>query len=301
LPELHATAAELKAFCTNLAGDGLEEVKRCCGGHGVLMSGGIAKFTGEYNTIAPVAEGDKIVLALQGARYLVRAVQGLRKGQSPPAAAKYLEEKELPDLSRPRDLSVLVHAFGWRARDAAFRVTDRLEATLKKGLDFDEAWNSCAVQLVKAAENHAFYLLLKAFIDGLKYVKDAPTEQVLATLANNFALVQVRENAADWIPHVSSEQLVNINQAIAEILKEIRPNAVALVDAFGFSDNSLQSALGRYDGNVYEALYDYAKKSPLNEPAYIEEFHREHLSKVLDKEYLAQSKRRQRADPVAKL
>lgn len=40
---------------------------------------------------------------------------------------------------------------------------------------------------------------------------------------------------------------------------------MALVDAYDFPDTVLQSCLGRFDGQVYKALYDYAKSSPLNE------------------------------------
>ena len=43
-----------------------------------------------------------------------------------------------------------------------------------------------------------------------------------------------------------------------------RPEAVALVDAFDISDVDLNSVLGRYDGNVYENLFEMAKKSPMN-------------------------------------
>lgn len=32
LPEIHASAAGLKAFCTNLAGDQIEECRRVLGG-----------------------------------------------------------------------------------------------------------------------------------------------------------------------------------------------------------------------------------------------------------------------------
>ena len=38
-----------------------------------------------------------------------------------------------------------------------------------------------------------------------------------------------------------------------------------LVDAFGHEDYVLASAIGRYDGNVYQALYEAAQKSPLND------------------------------------
>lgn len=44
-----------------------------------------------------------------------------------------------------------------------------------------------------------------------------------------------------------------------------RPEAVTLVDAFDYSDYDLNSALGRYDGNVYEDLYKRAQASRLNE------------------------------------
>ena len=39
-----------------------------------------------------------------------------------------------------------------------------------------------------------------------------------------------------------------------ELLLELRPDAVALVDGFGFEDYQLDSCLGRSDGNVYHAL-----------------------------------------------
>lgn len=55
-----------------------------------------------------------------------------------------------------------------------------------------------------------------------------------------------------------------IENAIVSLLERIRPNAVALVDSFCFSDRHLGSVLGRYDGQVYENLYKWATSSPLN-------------------------------------
>jgi acyl-CoA oxidase len=49
------------------------------------------------------------------------------------------------------------------------------------------------------------------------------------------------------------------------IILQLRPNVVALVDAFNYTDHYLSSVLGRYDGNVYPALYEQAWKDPLNE------------------------------------
>ena len=43
-----------------------------------------------------------------------------------------------------------------------------------------------------------------------------------------------------------------------------RKEAVPLVDAFDICDEVLNSALGRYDGDVYTHLYQWALKAPRN-------------------------------------
>lgn len=57
-------------------------------------------------------------------------------------------------------------------------------------------------------------------------------------------------------------------------LECIRPNAVGLVDSFDIHDDILGSALGVYDGNVYERLLKEANKSPLNKEPVNESFHK---------------------------
>ena len=52
--------------------------------------------------------------------------------------------------------------------------------------------------------------------------------------------------------------------AETDILLVLRRNAVALVDAFDYTDDCLQSCIGCYDGEVYQRLFDNAKNSPMN-------------------------------------
>lgn len=82
----------------------------------------------------------------------------------------------------------------------------------------------------------------------------------------------VGERFVTWVILVSplkagiltNAQITQVNQHVKELLAVIRPNAVALVDSFDFHDVHLGSVLGRYDGNVYENMFEWAKKSPLN-------------------------------------
>lgn len=59
--------------------------------------------------------------------------------------------------------------------------------------------------------------------------------------------------------YVSGAQAGLVRSAVRALLGEVRPDAVALVDAWNFSDHVLGSALGRHDGNVYQALFDWVR------------------------------------------
>ena len=69
------------------------------------------------------------------------------------------------------------------------------------------------------------------------------------------------------IPHppcTAGEQAGALRRRQRSLLAALRPNAVALVDAFAFEDYTLNSALGRADGDVYRSLLEMAQGSPLN-------------------------------------
>ena len=65
---------------------------------------------------------------------------------------------------------------------------------------------------------------------------------------------------------------------------QLRPNAIALVDAFNYTDHYLGSVLGRYDGNVYPNLYETAWKDPLNDSDVADGYH-EYVRPVLKQQF----------------
>lgn len=50
----------------------------------------------------------------------------------------------------------------------------------------------------------------------------------------------------------------------SEVIEMVPREAVQITDAFGFSDYELGSVLGRYDGRVYETLWEEVKNDPIN-------------------------------------
>lgn len=53
----------------------------------------------------------------------------------------------------------------------------------------------------------------------------------------------------------------------SEVIEMTAREAVQITDAFSFTDYELGSVLGRYDGRVYETLWDDVKKDPVNRDA----------------------------------
>ena len=63
---------------------------------------------------------------------------------------------------------------------------------------------------------------------------------------------------------MTSSQVTMLADYQLELFAALRPDAVALVDAFDFTDQGLASVLGRYDGQVYENLFKWVQSSRLN-------------------------------------
>lgn len=64
--------------------------------------------------------------------------------------------------------------------------------------------------------------------------------------------------------YLSPKQHELLRNRVHELLAELRPQAVPLVDAWGCPDYLLNSALGRSDGDVYPALVRFGQGEPLN-------------------------------------
>ena len=79
------------------------------------------------------------------------------------------------------------------------------------------------------------------------------TVAVLKHLTALFGLSQILGNMGDFMEsgHLTTQQASLARAAHFKLLKQLRPEAVGLVDAFAIPDYVLDSSLGRYDGDVY--------------------------------------------------
>jgi acyl-CoA oxidase len=277
LPEIAATSAGLKAFCTYLTSQGIEDCRKCCGGNGYLTNSGVGALSQDY-VWQTTAEGDFIVLMLQTARFLMKSLRDARAKKPVAGFVEYLvpcgnpgfnplkvapqEAKTVKDLFNLEYLSSL---FKYRAMMAVLAVGDELARQQQGGKSFDEAWNTAAVQLCDAVKAHCYAFMVSTFIQAVKTVEDKKVQAVLSRVCALFALSNIQDDQWAGFGVVGVEMMRLVRTAVAQLLDELRPDAVSLVDAFDIPDRVLNSTIGMHDGNVYEALYEAAKKSNLND------------------------------------
>merc|ERR1719197_635655 len=213
-------------------------------------------------------------MLLQTARFLYRRYLAAKKGESLPGLTSYLTVLQSDDVLRGaplaanssadyRDLDRLLALYRFRALVTVKESCDKLSERLRQGVAFADAFNENATILLEASRAHTYYFLMSKYVETAKQIDDAPTAMVVRQLCAFFGCVNIAEGRY-WNGIIDNHQLRLIDDCILQLMKDLRPNAVALVDAFDIPDIVLGSTIGRYDGNVYEALYEAALKATLN-------------------------------------
>jgi acyl-CoA oxidase len=150
-----------------------------------------------------------------------------------------------------------------------------LKEAVRDGTAKPQAWNNHMLLLIRAAHAHISHFVLSAFYDALPTITDLQIKPVLRQLCHLFALTQLFPQLPASSPTTSTlppaflypRYEIIAAQHINRLLDAILPNAVALTDAWDFSDASLASALGCRDGNVYERLMSWTRQLPINTKA----------------------------------
>ncbi|EXC02107.1 Peroxisomal acyl-coenzyme A oxidase 1 [Morus notabilis] len=279
LPEAHACTAGLKSLTTTVTADSIEECRKLCGGHGYLSCSGLPELFAVYIP-ACTYEGDNVVLLLQVARFLMKTVSQLPSGMKPVGTTAYLGRvedlmqchstvKKAEDWLNP---SVVLEVFEARATRLSVACAQNLSKFAKQ----EEGFLELAADLVEAAVAHCQLIVVSKFIEKLQ--EDIPGKGVkeqLQTLCYVYALNLLHKHLGDFVATgcITPKQASLANDQLRSLYSQVRPNAVALVDSFNYTDHYLSSILGRYDGNVYPKLYEEAWKDPLNESVVPDGYH----------------------------
>jgi acyl-CoA oxidase len=294
LPELAATSAGMKAIASFMVANGIEDLRKCCGGNGYLLSSGIAPLASDY-VWQTTAEGDFVLLILLTGRFLLKSLAAVRKGplsgpveylnvvRDPEFDPTKLAPQQPTSVEQLMDLDYLLSLFKFRALALVLGVGAEMQKRVMKGQKQAQAWNSLSLDIYNAVRAHCLYFILQIAVNTVREGKEsserAAAEKLVALFANSIIMDD------NWAGLLTEKQVRYVREATAQLLDQIRPDAVALVDAFDLPDSVVNSTIGKYDGNIYEALYEYAIKSELNQSDPFKGYY-EHMQPHLDREFL---------------
>jgi hypothetical protein len=152
-----------------------------------------------------------------------------------------------------------------------------------------DVWNACMMDLVRCSKFHCFFYMARTFVNQVNALKaqakaEAETKSqtdnfnndkqqlenkkaaaaVLKKLCDLFILFHLGEDARYLLEDgfMQAAHTKCIDSLVLELARELRQDVVHLVDAFRLPDLALNSAIGKYDGNVYKNYFDAVKSSP---------------------------------------
>ncbi|KAF4553997.1 Acyl-CoA oxidase-like protein 2 [Elsinoe fawcettii] len=269
LAELHSTSSGLKSLCTELAANGTETCRRALGGHGFSEASGLVQLKNDYLS-KPTVEGDNWMITQQCSSYLIKQMTAAIKHSSgtpkvpfQQSCRSYLSSRNHHQpLTIFTDDPIIVEAFERRSLHLTHQAY-----TLR--VVQNRPWNSLMILLRKQSIAHSQWLLVSNFYSALKDSSlSASLSSVMQQLFRLFSFYTMDEHAREFSQSraVSDADLDRLTERVQDIMTRVRPDAVNLVDAWSIPDYLLDSALGRYDGRVYEDMFHRAHRlNPLND------------------------------------
>ncbi|KAI8037041.1 hypothetical protein M5D96_010357 [Drosophila gunungcola] len=253
LPELHSLSCALKVTCSMDSAAGVERLRLACGGHGYLISSNMSNI---YH--APY-EGENTVLLLQIGRFLMKTWRSALSGAPLAPTVRYLAEvQKNPEFGKwTGSWENMVKAMQYAAAKHAWPLrafpTGCLEARTE-----GNAANHTGIEFTQAAELHGRAFVFGSFTAEVTGPKSKTRSAALNRVLENLLELYLVKETLNQMGHLLRDRLETV-------LTKLRPDAVAIVDGFDFSDLQLNSTLGSYDGNAYERIFDAALKNPMNQ------------------------------------
>ena len=266
--DLETLAAALKPLSTWHALDTLQEAREACGGAGFLAENRLVGLRADLDIFATF-EGDNNVLLQLVAKRLLTDYSRKFATADAGALARYVVQHAAGRAYHGTGLRTLGQSVFDRGstarsvgalRDADVQrelLTDRVEsmigevagklraATKLPKKQAADLFNAHQNELIEAARAHGELLQWESFTRALDATTDAGTKQVLTWLRDLFGLGLVEKNLAWYLIHgrLSAQRAQAVTAYIDRLIARIRPHALDLVDAFGYSQEHLRATI----------------------------------------------------------
>ncbi|KDR78247.1 hypothetical protein GALMADRAFT_224622 [Galerina marginata CBS 339.88] len=274
LAEMHATTSGLKVYVSSNGVQDIETARRAMGGHGYSAFAGLGRLYADYLP-SVTYEGDNFVLDQQVVRAALKSYRGLFSSKPPAVTSLSPSSHYLRFLINPPTVPSSFSDQDWKNPATSILLLELRAALIVNELAQNAETPDASVnQRVSKAVTEAF---VAAEVGGMIQSLSKMPERDRVAVTKVFLLyllTTVEGGLADLLSFgvirpttsaVPKDPTRSVRLSIKHLCEELLPEVIGLTDAFGFTDWDLDSALGVYNGKVYEALWDRAQGEPLNQ------------------------------------
>jgi acyl-CoA oxidase len=255
---LETLAAGLKAVTTWNATQTIQTCREACGGEGYLAVNRISALKADTD-IYTTFEGDNTVLMQLVAKNLLSEFRDKLKEMRPAQMAGFFIDQRLAGLTKRnpgltlnirqshlRDTDSQIKLFRFRESAALFSAGQEFHRLIsKKQLDQYAAFARMQRELLDLAHAHIERVILERFAGMIATVQAQPLKAVLKRVCDLFALSQIELNKGWYLEHGALTGLKSraVSRQVDKLCREVRQEAVQLVDSFGIPDSCLAAPI----------------------------------------------------------
>lgn len=265
--ELHGISSASKPVSAWIARDGIQEFREACAGHGYLKAAGLGDLRNN-NDPSCTYEGENHILIQQTSNWLLKYWPLVAKGvqiSSPLHSVDYLSEgqqileqkftaRTVDDILRPE---YILDIYRWLVVYLLKTSYNKIENN-KKSMDSFTAKNDNQVFYSRTmAIVYMQQFILQRFLIKINEAPDAAIKNVLSKLFALYALFSLEKHLVYLYQggFAFGELPANlVQQGTLRLLKELKDEAIALVDVIAPPDVLMDSFMGKSDGQVYNHL-----------------------------------------------
>ena len=166
-------------------------------------------------------------------------------------SAKTSVTEKNPIATRRTDENHLLNAdfhfesFQHREKTILAAAARRLKKLIDSGLDSYDAFNVAQHQMIDVARAYLERVVLEQFQSAISLIEDEKCKIVLTKLYNLYALSQIELNK-DWFledGYMEAAKTKAIRKLVNQLCWDLRPDAVALTDAFEIPEHCLAAPI----------------------------------------------------------
>lgn len=276
--ELHALSAAAKPMTGWIAMFGIQESREACGGHGYLKASRLGDLKADHEPILTY-EGDNNVLINQSTNMILKFYQEviLAKREFPKTNLhtmdflKHMQEEDYYYVTRRLGVDVnSIESILYVLRNLGCHLTQ--ETYEKYQSELGKNGNN---EFIARSQSFVFYSksLAEVFFEINAISKfyyslcepdvfsPSPEVNVLRKLCLIYSLWALNKQLLNVVSGFHermdvSETIKLVREKLVTSCKELKPDALALVDAIAPPDHVLNSILGYSDGKIYDHLYE---------------------------------------------